>query len=213
MALSGECADELFGGYPWYRDAEMRRINGFPWAQSTAYRTQFLLPEIAAEIDAQAYVQSAYGRTVAAAEKLPDDSPLESRMREMMKLNLDWFMQTLLDRKDRMSMYNALEVRVPFCDYRIAEYLYNVPWEYKDWNGYEKGLLRTAMQDVLAAGSAVAEKEPLSQDSQPQLFAGGFRCSGMRWQIRFRRCCKSCGRKCWNDCWKARNPCSGTGSS
>ena len=136
VALSGECADELFGGYPWYRDADIRRINGFPWAQSTAYRTQFLLPEIAAEIDAQAYVQSAYARTVAAAEKLPDDSPLESRMREMMKLNLDWFMQTLLDRKDRMSMYNALEVRVPFCDYRIAEYLYNVPWEYKDWNGY-----------------------------------------------------------------------------
>ena len=149
VALSGECADELFGGYPWYRDADVRRVNGFPWAQSTAYRAKFLRPELAEKIDAQAYVQDAYERTIRAAEKLPEDSPLESRMREMMKLNLDWFMQTLLDRKDRMSMYNSLEVRVPFCDYRIAEYLYNVPWEYKDWNGYEKGLLRTAMQDVL----------------------------------------------------------------
>ena len=70
-------------------------------------------------------------------------------------------MQTLLDRKDRMSMYSGLEVRVPFCDYRIAEYLYSVPWEYKDYEGHEKGLLRQAMQGRAAHGSVVAEKEPL----------------------------------------------------
>ena len=98
---------------------------------------------------------------------LPEDSPLESRMREMMKLNLDWFMQTLLDRKDRMSMYNSLEVRVPFCDYRIAEYLYNVPWEYKDWNGYEKGLLRTAMQDVLPPEVLWRKKSPYPKTHNP----------------------------------------------
>ena len=171
VALSGECADELFGGYPWYRDADIRRINGFPWAQSTAYRTQFLLPEIAAEIDAQAYVQSAYARTVAAAEKLPDDSPLESRMREMMKLNLDWFMQTLLDRKDRMSMYNALEVRVPFCDYRIAEYLYSVPWEFKDYHGQEKGLLREAMRGVLPDEVLWRRKSPYPKTWNPSYLA------------------------------------------
>ncbi len=167
VALSGECADELFGGYPWYRDADVRRVNGFPWAQSTAYRKQFLLPEIAAELDAQAYVQNAYEKTITAAEKLPDDSPLEARMREMMKLNLDWFMQTLLDRKDRMSMYSALEVRVPFCDYRIASYLYNVPWEYKDWNGYEKGLLRTAMQDALPPEVLWRKKSPYPKTHNP----------------------------------------------
>ncbi len=167
VALSGECADELFGGYPWYRDADVRRVNGFPWAQSTAYRAKFLLPEIAAEIDAQQYVQNAYEKTISAAEKLPDDSALESRMREMMKLNLDWFMQTLLDRKDRMSMYSALEVRVPFCDYRIAEYLYNVPWEYKDWNGYEKGLLRTAMQDYLPPEVLWRKKSPYPKTHNP----------------------------------------------
>ena len=167
VALSGECADELFGGYPWYRDADVRRVNGFPWAQSTAYRAKFLRPELAEKIDAQAYVQDAYERTIRAAEKLPEDSPLESRMREMMKLNLNWFMQTLLDRKDRMSMYNSLEVRVPFCDYRIAEYLYNVPWEYKDWNGYEKGLLRTAMQDVLPPEVLWRKKSPYPKTHNP----------------------------------------------
>ena len=167
VALSGECADELFGGYPWYRDADVRRINGFPWAQSTAYRAKFMQEQLAKRIDPQAYVQDAYARTIAAAEKLPDDSPLEARMREMMKLNLDWFMQTLLDRKDRMSMYNSLEVRVPFCDYRIAEYLYNVPWEYKDWNGYEKGLLRTAMQDALPPEVLWRKKSPYPKTHNP----------------------------------------------
>ena len=167
VALSGECADELFGGYPWYRDADVRRVNGFPWAQSTAYRAKFMQEQLAKRIDPQAYVQNAYARTIAAAEKLPDDSPLEARMREMMKLNLDWFMQTLLDRKDRMSMYNSLEVRVPFCDYRIAEYLYNVPWEYKNWNGYEKGLLRTAMQDALPPEVLWRKKSPYPKTHNP----------------------------------------------
>ena len=167
VALSGECADELFGGYPWYRDADVRRINGFPWAQSTAYRAKFMQEQLAKRIDPQAYVQDAYARTIAAAEKLPDDSPLEARRREMMKLNLDWFMQTLLDRKDRMSMYNSLEVRVPFCDYRIAEYLYNVPWAYKDWNGYEKGLLRTAMQDALPPEVLWRKKSPYPKTHNP----------------------------------------------
>ena len=100
--------------------------------------------------------------------KISGLSPLESRMKEMMKLNLDWFMQTLLDRKDRMSMYNALEVRVPFCDYRIAEYLYSVPWEYKDYKSYEKGLLREAMRDILPDEVLWRKKSPYPKTHNPE---------------------------------------------
>lgn len=167
VALSGECSDEIFGGYPWYRDESVRAIDGFPWAQSTAYRYGFLNDDIARKIDAGEYVYSRYAETVASTSKNARLSPIESRMKEMMRLNVDWFMQTLLERKDRMSMYNALEVRVPFCDYRIAEYLYSVPWEMKDYKGYEKGLLREAMKDFLPYEILWRKKSPYPKTHNP----------------------------------------------
>ncbi|MBQ4641335.1 MAG: asparagine synthase (glutamine-hydrolyzing) [Oscillospiraceae bacterium] len=166
MALSGECADEIFGGYPWYRDPEVRGYNGFPWAQNTAFRKEFLLPEYA--VDAEEFVMDQYNSTISACDILPGTTPLERRMKEMVNLNLTWFMQTLLDRKDRMSMACGLEVRVPFCDYRIAEYLYGVPWEMKDHNGREKGLLRNAMEGYLPQQILWRKKSPYPKTHDPR---------------------------------------------
>lgn len=171
VILSGECADEIFGGYPWYRDPEVRAVNGFPWAQTTDYRATFLRPELLAWQDPHEFVDHRYQDTLATVDKLPGLDPLESRMKEMMVLNLRWFMQTLLDRKDRMSMWSGLEVRVPFCDKRLVEYLYRVPWGFKDYQGREKGLLRHAFQDLLPQEVLERKKSPYPKTWNPDYMA------------------------------------------
>lgn len=166
VALSGECADEIFGGYPWYRDAEVRNRNGFPWAQNTLQRLSLLHPHLQEGLEG--FAQDQYDDTLKQCDILPGTSPLETRMKQMVNLNLRWFMQTLLDRKDRMSMYWGLEVRVPFCDYRIVEYLYGVPWEMKDYRGREKGLLRYAMEGLLPEEILWRKKSPYPKTFHPE---------------------------------------------
>lgn len=176
VALSGECADEIFGGYPWYRDPEVRSRTGFPWAQNTAQRASVLLGWDTNR--SEEFVMDAYRQTCRESDILPGNSPLETRMKEMVNLNFRWFMQTLLDRKDRMSMYHGLEVRVPFCDWRIAEYLYGVPWEFKEHQGKEKGLLRAAMTGLLPEEVLWRKKSPYPKTFDPHytdLIAARFR--------------------------------------
>lgn len=167
VAISGECADEIFGGYPWYRDPEVRDRDGFPWAQNTTQRLALLHPALD-PVRAGETVRALYAQTCRVSHILPGTSPQERRMKEMTNLNIRWFMQTLLDRKDRMSMYSSLEVRVPFCDHRIAEYLYSVPWEFKDWQGKEKGLLRYAMQGLLPEEVLWRKKSPYPKTFDPE---------------------------------------------
>lgn len=168
VALSGECADEIFGGYPWYRDPEIRDREGFPWAQNIRQRSAMLSPALRGRLNAQEYVRARYEKTCRESDILPGTPPREVRMKQMVNLNQQWFMQTLLDRKDRMSMYSGLEVRVPFCDHRIAEYMYGVPWEYKDHQGKEKGLLRCAMTGVLPEEVLWRKKSPYPKTFDPQ---------------------------------------------
>ena len=166
VALSGECADEIFGGYPWYRDPRIRSQAGFPWAQNTAQRAALLRPQLS--FDPVEFVADAYTQTCADSDILPGTPETDRRIKEMVNLNFRYFMQTLLDRKDRMSMYHGLEVRVPFCDHRIAEYLYSVPWEFKELQGREKGLLRRAVEDILPREILYRKKSPYPKTFDPE---------------------------------------------
>ena len=168
VALSGECADEIFGGYLWFRDPEIRSVDGFPWAQNTAFRSGFIPPEHLKDIEPNHFVMDLYNTTINNSDILPGTSRLERRMKELVNLNFEWFMQTLLDRNDRMCMTHNLDVRVPFCDYRIAEYLYGVPWIFKDYGNREKGLLRYSMRGWLPEKVLYRKKSPYPKTFDPR---------------------------------------------
>lgn len=167
VALSGECADEIFGGYPWFRDPEIAMKDGFPWSQNIDERSGFLHPDVRKYVKPRDYVMERYYQTIDECDILPENSPIDKRMKQMTYLNQRWFMQTLLDRKDRMSMYHGLEVRVPFCDHRIAEYLYAVPWSFKDHGNREKGLLRYAVESLLPREIIYRKKSPYPKTYDP----------------------------------------------
>lgn len=167
VALSGECADEIFGGYPWFYNPEMLNSNTFPWARSIKERLGLLAPGILQNIDGENYVSQRYFDTLAEIPQLDGEINPEKRRREMMYLNIAWFMSTLLDRKDRMSMAAGLEVRVPFCDHRIVEYLWNIPWEIKYLDKREKGLLRRAFKDILPEDILYRKKSPYPKTHNP----------------------------------------------
>lgn len=166
--LSGECADEIFGGYPWYRDVQMRNVNTFPWAQTTAERTAFLQGWITDQIDPKEFVADCYHDTIAQSDILPENDPVDRRIKELVNLNFRHFMQTLIDRGDRMAGDCDLDIRMPFCDYRIAEYLYSVPWSMKDHKGREKGLLRYSMEGLLPQSVLYRKKSPYPKTYDPE---------------------------------------------
>ena len=167
VALTGECADEIFGGYPWFYRPELMNRDGFPWSADISARTLFLRDEVVEKLDLADYSHERYLASVAKAPVMSGESAEEKRRRVIAYLNIKWFMQTLLDRMDRTSMYSGLEARVPFADHRIVEYVFNVPWEMKYQNGVEKALLRDAMKDLLPPELLTRKKSPYPKTYHP----------------------------------------------
>lgn len=167
VALTGECADEIFGGYPWFYREELLHTDGFPWSADLAARTALLSEEAVRMLELEDYVRQRYLDTLAQVPALPEERGEARRRREMGFLNLRWFMQTLLDRMDRTSMAWGLEARVPFADHRIVEYVYNVPWSMKYQDGMEKKLLRDACGDLLPPELLYRKKSPYPKTYSP----------------------------------------------
>ena len=167
VALSGECSDEIFGGYPWYFREDTLNCNTFPWSIAIDERQKLLNREISNKINLKEYIDEQYNKSLNNIEFLPSDSEINKNHRKLIYLTSNWFMQTLLDRTDRMCMFNGFEVRVPFCDYRIVEYAWNIPWEMKAYKGREKGLLRYAFENILPEEIVYRKKSPYPKTHNP----------------------------------------------
>ncbi len=167
VALSGECSDEIFGGYPWFRDAAAFERQAFPWSYDMHLRNSVLRDDVAAKLDLESYSYMRYSQSVADVPVFDGDNAEEKRRREISYLNINWFMLNLLERKDRMSMACGLEVRVPFCDHRIAEYVWNIPWSMKCRNNVSKSLLRDAVKGILPDDVLMRKKSPYPKTHNP----------------------------------------------
>jgi len=147
VALSGESADEVFGGYHWYHVPALLAAPDFPWAGGSW--TRVLRPEVAAQVRLEDRAAQRYADAQAEVPRLAGEDAAGQRIREVLYHGLTRWLPLLLDRKDRLSMAVGLEVRVPFCDHRLVEYVFNVPWDLKEVGGIEKGLLRRAAAGLL----------------------------------------------------------------
>ena len=167
VVLSGECSDEIFAGYPWFFREDALNSNTFPWSIALNERQKILNADITKKINLKDYIDCRYHQSLDQIEFLETDSAETVEKRKITHLTLNWWMQTLLDRTDRMSMASGLEVRVPFCDYRLVQYMWNVPWEMKALNAREKGLLRYVVKDLLPKEIVERKKSPYPKTYNP----------------------------------------------
>lgn len=163
VILSGECADEIFGGYPWFYRKEIRERENFPWIDSLDERISLIKKDLAQKLDLKNFVKEKCELTLSEINVSDDEN-----LKKLFYLNMTWFMPTLLDRKDRMTMRASLEARVPFADTKLIEYLWNVPWEYKYRNNQEKGLLRHAFKNILPKEIIDRKKNPYPKTHNPK---------------------------------------------
>lgn len=168
VAISGECSDEIFGGYPWFYREEMLNSEFFPFVHKPFARAELFNDEIIKSKEGYDYLSKLYRREMDSVEILDTDSEADIVARKASHLSIKYFMTNLLERKDRMSMASSLEVRVPFSDHRLAQFVYNVPWNIKFENNTEKALLRNAMKDYLPEKILWRKKSPYPKTHNPE---------------------------------------------
>ncbi len=167
VCLSGEFADEIFCGYPWFYRADTAHATTFPWSINTDIREQTIAKPLRKVLNIKNYMHHTYQRALSEVPLHPADSPADRQMKTYSYLTMRWFGLNLLERTDRMAMHHGLEVRVPFTDTNLVQYVYNLPWQMKNYGGYEKGILRYACRDLLPKSVVYRKKSPYPKTMDP----------------------------------------------
>ena len=158
--VSGECGDEVFGGYPWFRGDVKLPEECFPWSGSIALRESILRPEIREKLKIREYVRQKLHEALESYDVSSVEDKDEQALFKLQRLCFDFFMPNLQERAVKMCQAHGLNVITPLCDVRLVEYVYNVPWKMKFMGGAEKGLFREAMKDVLPEKLRKRKKSP-----------------------------------------------------
>jgi asparagine synthase (glutamine-hydrolysing) len=170
VALSGESADEIFGGYAWFHQPQAVNARMFPWLTMTGTvfnGSDILTRELRDALRLREFQSDSYAQAVAETPRLEGESQEDARMRELTYLHMTRFLQFMLERKDRMSMAVGLEVRVPFCDPELVDYAFNIPWKMKSFDGREKSVLRAAVRERLPKSIVDRVKSPYPSTQDP----------------------------------------------
>jgi len=173
IAISGECSDEIFGGYPWYYKEHLINSINFPWSRAIDIRKNIINSKIVSQEYLEKYINNAFIQTSNNVVFNSADEQ-ENIFRKTCYNTIKWFMNTLIERTDRMSKMSGLEVRVPFADYKIFEYVYNLSAKYKLGlvNGnnvpIEKYLLRKAFENDLPNDIIYRKKSPFPKTYDPK---------------------------------------------
>lgn len=163
VILSGECADEIFGGYPWFYRDELNERKSFPWINNVDYRESLIKSSLRKKLNIRKILSKEYNRTI---RELRFKDRFD-KYKRLFYINMTHFMTTLLDRKDRMTMGATIEARVPFADTKLVEYLWNLPFSYKYKDGKEKYLLKCAFEDIIPAEILNRKKNPYPKSHNP----------------------------------------------
>lgn len=167
VCLSGEFADEIFCGYPWFYRSDTAHATTFPWAIDLSMRENTIAPSLRKKLNIKSFVQQTYATAVQEVPLSPTDTPADRQMKIYSYLTMRWFGLNLLERADRMAMRCGLEVRVPFTDVNLVQYVYNIPWSMKNYGGQEKGILRAAVRNLLPTQVVMRKKSPYPKTVDP----------------------------------------------
>jgi len=165
--VSGECGDEVFCGYPWFRRESLSLENGFPWSGSMELRTSILRRDAAELMKPGRYARETFLNAVDTAPRVIGENEADTRLRVMQYLCFRFFMSNLQERALCMCENSGVNVYTPFCDERLAEYVWNTPGDIKFMNGEVKGLLREAVKDLLPEKLLRRKKSPYPKVYSP----------------------------------------------